>query len=276
VNALFLPGSQGALFGVYYPPSQPDRRSAILHLPAFAEEMNKSRALIAQQARAWSAQGYAVLVIDYFGTGDSEGDFGDARWAYWLQDTQCALDWLYQQGAEQVYLWGLRLGCLLALDFIHHNPGRIARLIAWQAVLNGDLFVGQFLRLRIAAALLGPNAQSEKTGDLKQRILDGEALEVAGYRLNPDLIRPLLALKAEHLDCSSLKRVDVFEISAQPQAAPSLPAQNWLNRLQALSVETSAHSITAAPFWSSQEIASAPELITQTSACLASDCLRHV
>ena len=67
---------------------------AIIHIPAFAEEMNKSRRMLAMQAQAFAGQGYAVLVLDLFGTGDSSGDFGEATWDIWLQNIDTALVWL--------------------------------------------------------------------------------------------------------------------------------------------------------------------------------------
>jgi len=53
----------------------------------FVEEMNKSRRMAALQARALAGQGWAVLLPDLLGCGDSPGDKGDARWTAWVDDS---------------------------------------------------------------------------------------------------------------------------------------------------------------------------------------------
>src|SRR3546814_1526626 len=57
-------------------------------------EMNRSRRMAALQARALAALGIDVLLLDLFGTGDSAGDFRDARWEIWREDAMAAVAWL--------------------------------------------------------------------------------------------------------------------------------------------------------------------------------------
>ena len=83
-HAFFLPTRNGSLFCLYHAPQGPVQRGQVLHLHPFAEELNTCRRISAQFARALSAAGYAVLQFDMHGCGDSEGDFGDATWAIWL------------------------------------------------------------------------------------------------------------------------------------------------------------------------------------------------
>ena len=64
------------------------------HLPPFAEEMNHSRRMATLQAHRLAALGIDVLVVDLFGTGDSAGDFADARWETWQEDAKAAVAWL--------------------------------------------------------------------------------------------------------------------------------------------------------------------------------------
>ena len=72
-----------------------------MYFPPFAEELNKSRRMVSMQARQFCHTAYAVLIVDLFGTGDSEGNFGDTDWEIlqndmcvalrWLQDVACAV-----------------------------------------------------------------------------------------------------------------------------------------------------------------------------------------
>jgi exosortase A-associated hydrolase 2 len=213
---LFIESHSGKLFAIYYPTANDNAtKNTIIHIPAFAEEMNVSRRMIAVQARKFVAQGHAVLILDLFGTGESDGDFGDATWEIWLQNIDSAISCLNQKGFKGITLWGLQLGSLLAMNFANRYPNRIQGLISWQPVLNGDVFVTQFLRLRVAAAMMNNNAPSEKTSDLKQQLLNGKKIEVTGYWLNPDLIKPLITLRAADLDLHGIKN-DVLDLPETP------------------------------------------------------------
>src|SRR5262245_40499587 len=89
-------------------------RGAIVHSHAFAEEMNKSRRMVARAARALAAAGWAVLLIDLEGCGDSAADIGTATWQGWIDDVLFAHRWLSERFNCASFLWGLRAGCLIA------------------------------------------------------------------------------------------------------------------------------------------------------------------
>lgn len=265
MQALFIDSRSGPLFAVYWPPVDSAKKGAILHVAAFAEEMNKSRRMIAMQSRILAKQGYAVLVIDLFGTGDSAGDFREATWSIWLENIADGIAWLKKQGAINISLWGLRLGALLSMDFAGRNAGLIDQLIAWQPVVNGDTFVTQFLRLRIAAAMMNSPPLQEKTTDLKRQLIGGEYLEIAGYYLNPDLIRPLLTLRAIELDLRGIKDIAIIELLANEDTLPSAATQKFFEQLLAQGVSASFSKLVGENFWASQEITTSPNLIELTS-----------
>ena len=263
---LFIPGQTGDLFAMYYPPADNDQpKKVFLHIPAFAEEMNKSRRMVALQARAFAQQGFGVLVLDLLGTGDSSGSFSDATWLIWQRDIDTAIQWLVGQGAESINLWGLRMGGLLAMDFIANTGVKIDKLICWQPVLNGETFVMQFLRLRVAAAVMDRHAPQEKTSELKHQLLDGKAVEVAGYLLNPDLIMPMLALRANELDLSAVSELMLFEVVSSEDVEVSPANAKFIEILNSNNQRATIKTVVGSPFWSTQEIVAVHDLITQSN-----------
>ncbi|MGH8593525.1 MAG: hydrolase 2, exosortase A system-associated, partial [Gammaproteobacteria bacterium] len=104
----------------------------MLIVPPFAEEMNKSRRMFALLARDLACLGYGVMLVDLYGTGDSEGEFVEARWAMWKEDIARSAEWLQGQGAESFYLLGLRLGAPLALDVAKNFAFPLQRIVLWQ------------------------------------------------------------------------------------------------------------------------------------------------
>ena len=198
-----MPGTDGERFCLYHPAVVADGalpRGAFVHVHPFAEEMNKCRRMAALQARAFAQAGYAVLQIDLHGCGDSSGDFGDARWEIWLDDLQRARDWLAQRQSAPVGFWGMRLGALLALDAAARQPAPAGPVILWQPVINGELYMTQFLRMRVASSMMAaapdtgtviatPAAadKSSSTQAMRAAMAAGESLEVGGYLLAPAL-----------------------------------------------------------------------------------------
>ncbi len=58
--------------------------------------------MVALQARAFAAMGFGVLQMDLFGCGDSNGEFGNARWDIWKQDLVIARSWLENRATLQL------------------------------------------------------------------------------------------------------------------------------------------------------------------------------
>ena len=155
---LFIDGAEGPLFVVYHRPADTGSSrcdSAVLYLPPFAEEMNRSRRMASLLARTLADEGFGVLILDPFGTGDSAGNFKDASWDTWCDDARAACLWLAGQGYQKISLVGLRLGACLALETACAEDLRdlLAQIVLWQPVSNGETFLNQFLRIRVAAGL---------------------------------------------------------------------------------------------------------------------------
>lgn len=265
MKPLFIASQAGQLFCGFYPALNQTVDRAILHIPAFAEEMNKSRRMVALQAQAFASLGYSVLVLDLYGTGDSEGDFGEATWHIWLQNIEAAIAWLRQQGTETISLWGLRIGALLAMDFASRSPYPITHLIAWQPVINGDTFISQFLRLRVVATIMDNNAPRGKTAELKQQLLSGQSIEVAGYCLNSELVKPLITLRADQLPWQAVKEMAIFEVVSSVDNPVAIGNTPLLSILQEQNINASLTKVVGEAFWASQEISEAPDLIKITT-----------
>ncbi len=274
-RAFFMPGEAGQRYCVLHSPSagQP-WRGLILHLPAFAEEMNKSRRLVALQARALAQAGYAVLVLDPLGCGDSSGDHGDASWEAWLADARRAADWLRAEAGPHagatsqlsplpLWLWGLRSGCLLACALAAEVQ---AGLLLWQPVASGKQFFQQFLRLKMAGELLGGDAKGVIDG-LRQALARDESIEVAGYAVAPALARGLEA--AELVNPAPGSRALWLEVSGQAEPRLSPVAQTRIERWRSAGVAVEARVVAGQSFWQTAEITDCPALVESTLQLLA-------
>jgi exosortase A-associated hydrolase 2 len=167
--------------------------NAVLLLPALFEEMNLSRAIVAKQAQFLAFNGWAVYCLDYFGTGDSDGEIEQATANIWLENIIDATDWLAKQGVPTLNIWGIRAGALLAFQSLSRCQAimPVSKLLLWKPVLKGKLFVSQFLRLKKANSMI---QGGEKT-NWRQKVAQGVNIEVAGYKVSDALLSSLEALQ---------------------------------------------------------------------------------
>lgn len=267
VEAFFLPAEQDSRFCVVHAPAGAPR-GAIVYVHPFAEEMHKSRRMAALQAQALAARGWLVLQPDLSGCGDSPGDFGEARWSVWARDVQAGLDWASARAPGPLALWGLRLGATLACEVAANGALGIERLVLWQPVTHGEQFVTQFLRLRLAAEMLGGGAATSALGELRSQLAQGRTLEIAGYDLHPDL-----AAAIEHAQLASLrpavKRVDWLEVGAEGAPALRPGSQRIVERWRAEGLDVRTASVAGEPFWSTIEITECAPLLAATAEALA-------
>jgi len=265
---IIIQGSAGAIFAIYYPPAfRSSPGPAIIHIPAFAEEMNCARRMVALQARRFAETGTGTLLIDPYGTGDSAGDFVEARWNTWLDDIVVAAAWLRARGHRDLGLWGLRLGGLLAAQAAAQDPRGFARLLLWQPVLDGKAMLTQFLRIRVAQ-VMGGGADKETTSILRGALAAGHAVEVAGYDLSPELAAAIDSARLEPFVPSAGTRVDWIEVTPQPSGGVGPASERILAAWRAAGVTASAAAVPGQPFWAIQETVLVPELLDATARVL--------
>ena len=264
----FLSADEGERFCLYHEP-EPGvaTRGAILYIHPFAEELNKSRRMVSLQARAYAQAGFGVLQIDLYGCGDSSGELSKASWDIWLSDLTRAWQWLAERKLGPRYLWGLRLGALLALDLATRI--RPQGLILWQPALSGRAHLNQFGRLQSAARLFSSAPAAE------------QSTEIAGY-----LMAPALSAAIGQLDAGALTPrcpVQWMELSLPLQdaaaeyaaaaggAGPLLQAASSLliERWRGDGAVVDAYPLHGEPFWSSAEIGIVPALLDASSAAIA-------
>lgn len=261
----FLAAAPGQRYCMFYPAAGA-ARAALLYVAPFGEEMNRTRRAAALQARALAAQGCAVLQIDLYGSGDSDGEFGQADWHIWKQDLALAHTWLAEKSGCAVGLWGVRLGALLALDYARTAPLPVARFILWQPVLRGALYLNHLLRLRLAGEMLGGRDGADSR-QLRAALRE-QAQEIAGYEISPALADAIDALNADQFDAPAAP-VHWFEVVAAPDRPAPPPARQLADSWRARGADVSLQAVPDQPCWATSEVAECPQLRAATSGALA-------
>lgn len=172
------------LFCAEYLPTSPTKGGVILCAP-FAEEKIRTLRIYVSLARLLARSGLATLCFDYYGDGDSEGNFEDAS----FEDRQSNITAVYQDfqkrhELDSVGLLGLRWGgTLAALTAEKLNP---AFLVLWEPVVDTSKYFFDHLRSYLATEMLVDGKISRKRDELVEYLSAGNMLTVEGYNLTGD------------------------------------------------------------------------------------------
>jgi len=259
IEPFFLDGGHGSLFCICLQPAAGIIcKGGILYLHPFAEEMHKSRRMAALQARRFASQGYMVLQVDLTGCGDSAGDFSDANWQVWLDDARCAYAWLADRKPGPISLWGLRSGASLAVE-LARTLTDIHQLLLWQAIVNGEQYLNQFLRIKLASEMLNTGQAVSQTKTLRTLLEQGSPIEVGGYMLSASMAHALAQLQLSKLPPPCPVIWLEIGLAASDLAAPA--SQRVIDAWRSAGVNVQTRTLAGEPFWLTQEISECPALI---------------
>lgn len=257
-EAMFLPFEPGQRLCIVHAPATGTVRGVVICVAPFAEEMNKSRRMLAVTARALAEAGFAVVLIDLLGCGDSSGDFGDADWSIWLRDIAATRRWAAERYAAAQWLWGVRGGALLAAQSATEHGE--CSLMLWQPVLSGQQHLSQFLRLRVAADALNQSENRESTRQIRARLHGGHPEEIAGYTLSPALADGLEGATLT-LPSSFRSKIIWCEISPEEPAALGPVSEVRVAEWRDAGRDIRARAVCGPAFWQTPEISECPALV---------------
>ncbi len=265
IRAAFRPASQrpaeSRFVVAHMPPGIP--RGVVVAVHPFAEEMNKSRRMVTLAARAMAGAGLMVVTVDLRGCGDSDGDLETASWADWIDDVLDTVRWARQEcGVEDLplWLWGLRAGCLVAVQACERLQGD-CHLLMWQPQLLGKHTLQQFLRLKMAGQLQQGGSKG-MTESLVQELASGGVVEVAGYRLGRGIADGLSAAQCGSAPQAMPTSMAWFEVSSQTPPALLPASQAAIERWRSAGCAVTATVVQGPLFWQSLGIEEAPELVS--------------
>lgn len=141
MGPFFFGSSRRRLFGVYTPAAELDVSPAavVLCQPWGTEYIHAHRAMV-RLGETLSRTRFHVLRFDYYGSGDSGGDFGEVELEGWRSDIRTAADeCLSMSGASRISLVGLRIGANLAAD-VARDLADLDALVAWDPIVDGAAY----------------------------------------------------------------------------------------------------------------------------------------
>ena len=217
MHAFYLNRSGQQLFCVNWS-SGVDRSSrGLLLLPPLLDEVNLVRSFHAHTARLAARQGHDVLAFDLSCTGDSTGEFVDAAWSDWEADVAEACAWLAQRvdrlDVLAVQSAALHLSALL-------SAVEVSRVCLVQPALNGQSVLSEWLRIRVARALL--EGRRETQASMKAVLERGEVVELSGYEIPAAVYQALPDVALSLDDLARAERTRIVDTGEVRLDGPSI------------------------------------------------------
>jgi exosortase A-associated hydrolase 2 len=269
VKGAFVESTKGPIFVLARIPSG-EMRGCLLVVPPFAEEMNKCRRMVTETSLRLAGQGWATVIPDLYGTGDSAGDFVDADWNTWLADLSAVSRWARDSGLGVTALLAVRLGAALAQHAMASGQlAAVERTVLWQPVFDTRRFLAQFLRLRVAASMTRP--QRESLADIRSQLAGQGRVEVAGYALGQTLAQQLETLDAPETLDRRLGAVHWMETRPDVDAGLPAPSLAVIEASRRAGCVVDVDVCRGEPFWASTEIVVNDNLSRRTVLKLAAE-----
>ena len=265
LRPFFLSSGIGRIFAVYHAPNgDAEPWGNVLVVPAFNEEMNRCRSMVTTQAQALAQLGVGTLVIDLYGTGESDGEHGDARWDIWIENVRQGIEWLDAQPGGCIGLLGIRLGVALALNALHLDQKK-RTLIAWQPVVDGKSCLTQFMRMRIAANMDRTDIPKDTTAGMRAQLAEGNSIEVAGYDIHPELATSIENLRVSESFPSASVSIAWLDKGNGEENTISPASEKLLAAWKSSGRAAVVIPFDGAAFWALYERFLAPDLVKKTS-----------
>lgn len=219
------PGDERPRFGLFFPagpaapaaPADATDRGVIL-CGAFGKEFEIVRTQISHFGREVAARGCAAFRFDYWGYGDSGGEFTEACVTTMAQDVDRAIDELRRRArTTRVSLLGIRFGAVIAAAVAARRDD-IDSLVLWAPTLKPWDYLYDGLRQTLAMQTLIFRDIKITRDEIVANVLAGRPSLVGGYDLNcTDDGFPLGAPLVREV-----KALDLFELSPRITAATQL------------------------------------------------------
>jgi pimeloyl-ACP methyl ester carboxylesterase len=207
---------EGPIFATLHEASEPAHDVAILLCPPFGWEDMCSYRSRREWACSLADSGFAVLRIDFPGSGDSGGGPRDPeRVRAWTNGVVAAAQWLSSAtGARRTVAIGIGLGGALAYSALAAGAP-IDDLVLWGVSARGKSHLRE---LRAFSYLETPRtAPDSETPSTVEDSGDG-SLAVAGYVLSDETQRELQELDLTELDCPRLRSAHVLLLERDGRA----------------------------------------------------------
>lgn len=198
IKQIAFAGPLGTLRGLLHLPEHHQPAPAVLLLHGFTGQHIEDGRLFMQTAKRLAGAGFVVLRFDFFGSGDSDGEFDQFTIFTEVADAVAALDWLSHQpevDASRIGVVGLSMGGGVT-GLLSGQDARVKAAVFWNAVALPNITDLAHFTPEIQAATMGPlRVGPDFSAEMRRADITGALSRYAGpglvVRGTADAVVPL-------------------------------------------------------------------------------------
>lgn len=144
-SPVVLESEHHQLVGVHH---TSDQETAVLLCHGLTGDKVEDHRLFVHTARAFAKEGYDVLRFDFFGSGDSHGEFKETRLSHHIANIKDAVGFLKNKGYSRIVVLGISFGASAAI--LCAEILQIDAIILWSAVPDTKELLEQHLNVDLS------------------------------------------------------------------------------------------------------------------------------
>lgn len=253
IECFYFEDNGHKLFGALHSPASIRRKKSVgvVFCAPFAEEKLWAQRIYTNFAQYLSEKGFSVLRFDYFGHGDSDGNFEDADILSRLQNISCAVNLLREkENIGIVGVFGLRFGATLAALSAEQGLG-IDFLLLWEPIIQGEKYIKECLRTNLTYQTATYKKIFYTRNQMVEDLMSDRPVNIDGYLLTGKLFRQIgeINLSGNILDFA--KPVQIIHLCKNYKKKTPEKLIELHKKYSQLNILNDFQKIQAEPFWGS-------------------------
>ena len=149
----------------------------------FAEARLRVHRLYKSLAEYFCSSGYDVIRFDYWGQGDSDGDFVESTIKTMIEDSNCIITYFKEAfSLNKIIVFGLRLGANIAMK-VSENINDLS-LILYEPIVDINSYINQLLRLNLLTQMRIYGKPIKISKILLEEWQSGSSLNIEGFEIS--------------------------------------------------------------------------------------------
>lgn len=241
-----IPADDFQLAGMLYGLEGEGSGEGVVVCPPFGDERKSAWRVLTHMARTLSAAGYPVVQFDYWGCGESAGDFLDASVSTRLRDISAAADYLRQVAdIENLCLLGLRLGATLATRVATERNDCTSMVLIEPIVSVSKYFDRMMQRKKLRQMITAGRAEGGEDGS--------DIVDLDGYAVRRATLEELQQLTFHTPDGECQENTLLVQVSFNESLRSNTEEAVELLRDQA-GAQPMVKKLVMPPFWSRVDV----------------------
>lgn len=184
IDNFYLESCGTSIFCTLVTSEEAKEECIIYFSPIFEERMWSQRIAFNFAKKVCTTQKKAVLLFDYYGYGESDGDVEEFSLKKCRSDTEVLMSFLIEKGFSKVAIWGIRTGAAVAINSLKGFEDNISTSFYWAPVFDLEDYILGNLRGSVAAQYMLFKKIVAKRDEIIEELINTGRCEREGYQLN--------------------------------------------------------------------------------------------